>query len=254
MKNVNQWRPSRYIVSNGTLYPSRNTRELAVSSRLYVGLNAQAYNEHFHQHCRGRLLDLGCGKVPFYEFYRDYVDGIVCVDWNGTLHGAKHVDVFCDLTKRLPFNNQEFDTVLLSDVLEHIPTPQCLIREIARILRVDGKLILNVPFAYNLHESPHDYFRYTEFALRRMVEAAGLEVAILQSYGSTITVVADGLAKSVCRSPLVGGALAACIQSCASIVLMLTRRINRASTYSSRFPSMYFLVARKRYLPTGTST
>ena len=76
----------------------------------------------------------------------------------------------------LPFGDSEFDTIILSDVLEHIPVPEHLWKEMARILSRNGKIIMNVPFYYCLHEAPHDCSRYTEFALRRFVEMSGLRL------------------------------------------------------------------------------
>jgi len=55
---------------------------------------------------------------------------------------------FGSSTKKLPFNENEFDTVILSDVLEHLPTPENIINEIYRVLAKNGKLLLNVPFLY----------------------------------------------------------------------------------------------------------
>jgi len=255
MRNTEDWKPSRYIVVNGKLRPSTNARELAVASRLYVGLNAQAYNDHFVQHCRGRLLDLGCGKVPFYEFYRPYAEEITCVDWEQTLHQAKHVDTFCDLTGRLPFEDGRFDTVLLSDVLEHIPTPQQLLNEIARVLGDGGKLILNVPFVYNLHEVPHDYYRYTRFGLQRLVENAGLRVVVLQGYGSATTVIADTLAKRIVRVPVIGSLLASLVQGTASLTMRVKRALGmEPNPEKVLLPSMYFMVAEKPSDGAGQAT
>ena len=125
-------------------------------------------------HARGRLLDMGCGYVPLYDAYRDLVSENICIDWQNTAHVNPYLDQMVDLTGALPFERGSFDTVLLTDVLEHIPEPTNLICEIARILRPGGKLILGVPFFYWLHEVPHDYYRYTEFALRRFCELSGL--------------------------------------------------------------------------------
>jgi SAM-dependent methyltransferase len=70
--------------------------------------------------------------------------GNVCVDWSNSLHGNDFLDAECDLTKDLPFADASFDSILLSDVLEHIPTPERLWREMARLLKPEGKLLLFV--------------------------------------------------------------------------------------------------------------
>jgi SAM-dependent methyltransferase len=96
------------------------------------------------------------------------------------MHQNSFIDTYCDLNETLPFESGSFDSVLLSDVLEHIRKPEKLITEIYRILKKDGVLIMNVPYYYCLHEEPFDYFRYTEFALKSMTSDAGLKVELLQ--------------------------------------------------------------------------
>ena len=62
-------------------------------------------------------MDLGCGKVPLYIAYRDLVSDIICVDWENTQHENEYLDLEYDITKVLPFVNEEFDTIILSDDL-----------------------------------------------------------------------------------------------------------------------------------------
>ena len=197
MKNAELWQPSKFVLVDGRLRSSSDTSQVGVPSRFVVDLVAAALSDAIPKVCRGRLLDLGCGKVPLYGTYRMHVDDVVCADWPQSLHPLQHVDVHCDLTQRLPFEGAAFDTVLLTDVLEHIPTPDQLLQEIARILKPGGALLGTVPYLYAVHEAPHDYFRYTEFALRRMAEAAGLVVERLEPYAGGFDVVFDTLAKTV---------------------------------------------------------
>src|SRR5688572_2754762 len=126
MKNESKWQPSKFVIRNGNLVASRDPRHVSVSSRLNADLVAQCYDENLKAHARGRLLDLGCGAVPLYEVYKERVTAIVCVDWGNTLHNREYVDYELDLTQPLPFGNGVFDTVILADVLEHIPTPELL--------------------------------------------------------------------------------------------------------------------------------
>jgi SAM-dependent methyltransferase len=150
-------------------------------------------------HCRGRLLDLGCGKVPFYGLYREYVSETVCVDWGHSLHGDNHLDREGDLTEDLPFVDASFDSILLSDVLEHIPTPEQLWFEMARLLRPGGKLLLSVPFFYWLHEESYDFYRYTKYALRRFAETTGFEVVLIKELGGAPEIVVDIFSKCISR-------------------------------------------------------
>ena len=152
---------------------------------------APYYERAIRAHAHGRLLDMGCGSVPLYETYRDLVSENICIDWQNTAHVNPHLDHLVDLTEPLPFESCSFDTILMTDVLEHIPEPMKLMRETARILRPGGKLLLSVPFFYWLHEVPHDYFRYTEFALRRFCELSELRVVEVVPYGGLPEVLLD---------------------------------------------------------------
>ena len=239
------WKPSKYVRRRGRLMASRDVRDLGLGSRLNTDLVATLYDRELKAHARGRMLDLGCGKVPLYESYKGLVSDSVCVDWANTAHKNPHLDLEWDLTQALPFSDREFDTILLSDVLEHIPAPEALFREMARVLAVGGKLVMNVPFLYPLHEEPHDFCRYTEFALRRFVEVSGLELVSLQSVGGAVEVLVDIVAKLLVAVPLVGKPAAGSLQWLArawwrtGLGTRLARRTGR------KFPLGYFLVARK---------
>src|SRR4029077_560045 len=132
-----------------------------------------------------------------------------------TEHKNRHLDRELDLTNNLPFRDDEFDTIILSDVLEHIPVPEHLWKEMARILSKNGKIIMNVPVFYWLHEEPYDYYRYTEFALRRFVEISGMRLIQLTSIGGAPEIIADLFAKNILRLPKLGYAASLFTQWCA---------------------------------------
>ncbi len=210
-----------------------------------ASLVAQCYNKALKKYATGKLLDLGCGRVPLYLAYKDYITENICVDWENTLHKNKYLDYECDLTKPLPFKNGEFNTIILSDVLEHIPNPDHLWAEMTRILAKNGKLILNVPFCYVIHERPHDYYRYTEFALKKFVADAKLALVEFQAIGGSPEVLADFLAKHGQFIPLIGKPFAICIQSVVSafVKTKIGKKLSRKT--SEAFPLGYFLVAKK---------
>lgn len=246
MKNRDKWRPSKYIYRRGRLMGTRDTRELGLGSRLIADLTAAAYGQRLRQHAKGRLLDLGCGFAPLYVAYKDLVEEAVCVDWANTLHKNEYLDYECDLSQPLPFQAAEFDTILLSDVLEHIPEPDGLWREMARILRPSGRLLMNVPFFYQVHEHPFDFYRYTEFALRRFAERHGLRVLEIASLGGVPEIIADLTAKNLPRVPLIGNPLAMFVQWCTWTFVQRTwfgGKVSKATR--DNFPLAYFLAAEK---------
>jgi SAM-dependent methyltransferase len=198
MKNPDSWKPSKFIhTKDGNLIASRDVKEVSPSSRFIAGLAANWYNTNIRKYAYGRLLDLGCGKAPLYATYKPFVQTVTLADWGSSLHENKHLDVMCDITKKLPFNSESFDTILLSDVLEHIPNPADLMSEIERILAPGGVVLVNVPFLYWLHETPHDYCRYTEYMLRKLTEDSGLSVNQIEVLGGGYAVLVDLLSKLV---------------------------------------------------------
>ncbi|HEX8639654.1 MAG TPA: class I SAM-dependent methyltransferase [Allosphingosinicella sp.] len=242
MRSPETWKPSKFVMRGGRLAPSRDRSQVDVGSRLMVALIADRYQRALPRHARGRLLDMGCGSVPLYGAYRDHVTEVTCIDWANGAHGNHHLDRECDLSAPLPFADGSFDTILLSDVLEHLPDPRHCWSEAARLLAPGGKLILNVPFYYQVHEEPHDYFRYTEFALRRFAADAGFDVVELTAVGGAPEIVVDIIAKLLTKLPL-GAGPAAVLQWVAGRAgrSRLGGRLSRMTQF--RFPLAYFMVA-----------
>jgi UDP-N-acetylmuramyl pentapeptide phosphotransferase/UDP-N-acetylglucosamine-1-phosphate transferase/ubiquinone/menaquinone biosynthesis C-methylase UbiE len=121
----------------------------------------------------GRLLDVGCGDRPYQIIFRDRISSYTGLEQGRNRY--KNVDVWGDAL-RLPFADGVFDTVLSNQVLEHVPEPQMAITEAARVLNAGGHLILTAPHIWELHEVPHDYFRFTPYGLRYLAEKAGFEI------------------------------------------------------------------------------
>jgi 2-polyprenyl-3-methyl-5-hydroxy-6-metoxy-1,4-benzoquinol methylase len=244
MKNKDKWVPSKYVYRNNKLSSSKNSKELRVGSRLIADIVADLYDTYIPKYVKGKLIDLGCGKVPLFEAYKNYVTENICVDWISTSKDG-YLDFECDLNKGLPFDDGYFDTIILSDVLEHIPQPDEFWFEMSRILASNGKVFINTPFYYCLHEAPHDYYRYTEYALRRFAEYANFKILLIKPIGGTIEILADIFAKHLQFVPLIGEVLSSVIQwaAFAFIKTSLGKKISEKT--SKVFPLGYFMVAEK---------
>jgi SAM-dependent methyltransferase len=253
MHNADSWSATKFELHRGRLRASRDKRQVAPGSLLMADLVAAAYAARLPRHARGRLIDLGCGKVPLYGSYRDHVDSVTCVDWGDSYHGNQYLDQECDLTRPLPFADDDFDTIVLSDVLEHIPEPASLWSEMARILRPSGTLIMNVPFCYWIHEKPHDYYRYTEFALQRFAEGAGLEVLELEPLGGALEILADIHGKLLQSLPWVGFPMARVVQEFTGWFVSTGLGRGVSCRTAGRFPFGYIMVARKPGLGSSTA-
>jgi len=119
----------------------------------------------------GRVLDVGCGDRPYESLIRatEYV-GLELDTADSRARGK--ADAYYD-GRRFPFEGGVFDAVLCNQVLEHVFEPDEFVREIARVLKPGGRLLLTVPFVWDEHEQPRDYGRYSSFGVRSLLERHG---------------------------------------------------------------------------------
>jgi len=200
MKNENLWTETKYEWHKGALRGSRNREHLARSSRISADAAAEYIQGQVDIIC-GDLADLGCGTVPLYEVYKARADTITCIDWGESKHDLQYADILCDLNEAIPIGDESFDTVVLTDVLEHIGNPANLISEISRMLRPGGTLLATVPFVYPLHEQPYDFTRFTRYGLEKILTETGFSEIQITNIGEPARVVLDIFAKGLDVAP-----------------------------------------------------
>lgn len=245
MKSESTWKPSKFVFNDRMLQGSRDPNEVAISSRLHVDLLAAALQETVGDFCTGRVLDLGCGKVPLYALYKPLATSVTCADWPNSFHPLQHIDFDCNLLEPLPIPDRHFDSIILTDVLEHIPTPRDLLHELHRVLDGGGVVIGSVPFLYRLHEEPHDYYRYTSHALNSLAVEAGFEVIRLRPYGAGLDVVCDLVAKLIVDLHWRLGPIAANLVQRAGLSLRNTRLGKRLVNDRADMPLGYLFVLKR---------
>lgn len=107
----------------------------------------------------------------------------------GVGHGGwdySALDVVGDVM-RLPLRDRSVDVVVSKQVLEHVPEPVATLREIARVLRPGGRVLLSTNQAWPQHQQPHDFFRFTLYGLRHCFSSAGLDVDRMEPMGGAFT-------------------------------------------------------------------
>jgi SAM-dependent methyltransferase len=119
-----------------------------------------------------RVADVGAGTAPYRELFghTDYC----AIDWDKSPHNLEGIDIVAS-AERIPEPDGSFDSVLLTQVLEHVPDPGAVLREQHRLLRAGGTLYVTAPLVWELHELPHDYYRYTAPGLEHLLADAGFE-------------------------------------------------------------------------------
>ncbi len=143
------------------------------------------------------LLDVGAGECQYKSFFRH--TKYASTDWCGTRDHHKYssgIDFICP-ADQLPFDNQTYNHVLCTQVLEHVQNPAAVIKEISRILKPNGLFFLTVPQSWEEHEQPHDYYRFTQFALRHLAEENNFEVLEIKPQGGRFLVIGYFLAWSI---------------------------------------------------------
>ena len=124
-----------------------------------------------------KVLDLGCGYKPFKIFFPDAKE-YIGIDFS---YENGEPDILLDLNKDiLPFSDDYFDLIIISETLEHLYDPKKVLSEAARVLKSGGFIYISTPFVFPQHGTPYDYYRYTEFFYKVSLEEYGLKIVKLQ--------------------------------------------------------------------------
>lgn len=137
----------------------------------------------------GSLIDFGCGTKPYRGYFKN-VSEYIGVDYklDGWEERQKHVDVFYD-GSTIPFPAEQFDSMLCTEVLEHVYNIDVLLAEFNRVLKPNGTILVTTPFMWEEHEMPHDFARYTTPGLKYLYIKNGFEIESHFKTGSNFIVV-----------------------------------------------------------------
>jgi SAM-dependent methyltransferase len=132
------------------------------------------------------VVDLGAGKMPYRKLFSDCQ--YVPLDFENRTEDQKVI--LTDLNNKIDMASNFADVILCTEVLEHINEANLFCREIYRLLKKNGHLILTVPFVWPLHEEPNDYCRYTKYKLHDLLDRLGFtDIRIIESNGNCSTLV-----------------------------------------------------------------
>ncbi|MEJ8572839.1 class I SAM-dependent methyltransferase [Microbaculum marinum] len=152
----------------------------------------------------GHVLDVGCGRMPYKEYVMERSGRVA--QWTGLdLEERKHSEAPPDMTwdgETIDLPDASVDCAMLTEVLEHCPKPDHVVREVFRVLRPGGFIFLTVPFIWPIHTVPYDEFRYTPFSLKRILLQAGFSDLSIEATGGRHAMLAVALGLWVRRRPL----------------------------------------------------
>lgn len=134
----------------------------------------KSITKHAHE-MSGKLLDFGSGSKPYRAIFS--VDEYIGVDIaeSGHSHNDSLIDFYYD-GERLPFESEYFDSFFSSEVFEHVFNLPDILKEVHRVLKPGGKILITIPFAIHEHETPFDFARYTSFGIQDLLASNGFEI------------------------------------------------------------------------------
>src|ERR1700722_16833466 len=162
--------------------PSITNPGYLARNRLLKGISRHA------QGMSGKLLDFGCGSKPYRALFN--VDEYIGLDFEnpGHPHLNEQIDVFYD-GKHIPFGDGVFDCIFSSEVFEHVFNLPSVLKEISRVLKPGGLILVTCPFAICEHEIPNDFARYSSYGLRHLMSEHGFETVIQEKTGNSVETV-----------------------------------------------------------------
>lgn len=153
IQDIGRWYVTRFVRNTAKNLPKG-------SSILDAGAGEGVYKKFF-SHCDYKAIDLAVGDSRWNYDNLDYV---------GFLH-------------EMPIEDELFDAVLCTQVLEHLEWPRESVKEMHRVLKPGGTLYITVPMAQDEHQTPYDFFRYTSYGLESISKHAGFQEVKITPFG-----------------------------------------------------------------------
>ena len=135
------------------------------------------------------VLDAGAGRKPYRRLFAQQT--YQSTDMPGGFYEEPH-DFECFLHE-IPKPDNHYDAVVLTQVLEHVPDPWATLKEIHRVLKPNGRLLLSVPLTAPLHGEPWHFFHFTHYALHRMAISLGFAPRDIEKVGGAFWVLGKRL-------------------------------------------------------------
>ncbi len=131
----------------------------------------------YSHYIKGIVLDAGSGDGKRYKSFFKF-DKYLTLDVR-TDSGADIVGSVENIT----LEDNSVDSIISTQVLEHVKNPQKAVSEFYRVLKSGGYCLVTVPQLNELHEEPRDYFRFTKYGLEEIFSNAGFKIILIDQRG-----------------------------------------------------------------------
>lgn len=170
--------------------------------RWYVRRSILNAITHYRSKFNGAFLDIGCGVMPYRSLLLgsdSRITQYIGLDMPSEIY--HHPNLYWN-GNSMPLADATIDSAMATEVLEHCQNPDIVLREIFRVLRPGGTFFLTVPFLWPFHDTPHDEYRFTSFALERLLISAGFSCVEISALGGWDASLAQLLGLWVRRRPM----------------------------------------------------
>jgi SAM-dependent methyltransferase len=190
----------------------------------------EASHEPMRRRCKGLVLDAGSGRGAWRSLILESAEQYESIDM-APRHD--HVPTWIgDLCAMTDVPDCRYDGAVCHQVLEHVRHPDQAIRELTRVLKPGGTLIVSVPHLSRRHELPNDYYRFTQEGLAVLLRDAGLDIDRISAYGGLLSFLHHQVSMIVpgmfAGLPVVGTLFLACNAPVSWGVTRLDRLIDRS--------------------------
>lgn len=197
-----------------------------------------------------KVLDIGAGTCIFKPNFAhcDYISQDLA-ELEGNPYGK--IDIVSDINN-IPLQNSCVDVILCTEVLEHVPEPVLAIKEMSRLLKPKGKLLLTAPLISGKHQAPyHFYGGYTYFFYEKYFKEEGLKIISLEKNGN----IYDNICEFIWRTSgslnhyrnkgIIGRIYSKIIQTCVYNLSTYYFKKQSLKIKDDDYPNGYFVIAEK---------
>ncbi len=128
------------------------------------------------------VLDAGAGECKHRKYFQAQRYVPVDLTVGDDTWDYHQLAAIADLAA-LPLRTGSFDAAINIVTLEHVAEPKQVLSEIARCLQPGGRLLAVVPHEWEVHQHPNDYYRYTCFGMRYLLEQSGFTDIVIRPSG-----------------------------------------------------------------------
>ncbi len=197
--NTNLWnRVSRIILSQKLGYPkilNASIKERLMSRFPTMSTSAQLEVFQISGNECGTLLDFGCGDGSFMEFMRSFGWAVYGIEPDSarSVADSRSKCVYQSIQDLVNNVDVKFDVIILSHVIEHLPDPYSLIKELKKLCTNKGRVIITTPNATSLGasifgrywrglEPPRHFNIFTKKSLIEVLEKSGYQITLAQTH------------------------------------------------------------------------